>query len=189
MRTFVAIDLPAEIRRSIARLIDLLRPAGIQVRWARAESLHVTLKFIGELSTDRLPEATNRLAAIRVPGALSIQVCGVGYFPHERAPRVIWLGLHSGPELSVLAAQVEEALLPLGIAKEKRPFAPHLTLGRLKVPARLPAVQEILRKQEPLEFGSFAAQEFFLYESQLASGGSVYRKLARFAFVANPSLE
>ena len=102
-----------------------------------------------------------------------------------RRSRVIWLGLESGPELSALASQVEEALLPLGIPKEKRPFAPHLTVGRLKVPARIPAVQEILRRQEPLDCGSFVAKEFYLYESQLASGGSVYRKIARFAFVAN----
>ena len=185
MRTFVAIDLPAEILRNITRVMDLLRRAEAQVRWARPESLHVTLKFIGELPADALPEATNRLASIRGPGPFSLQVRGAGCFPNERAPRVIWLGLESGPELSALASQVEEALLPLGIPKEKRPFAPHLTVGRLKVPARIPAVQEILRRQEPLDCGSFVAKEFCLYESQLASGGSVYRKIARFAFVAN----
>ena len=185
MRTFVAIDLPSEILRNITRLIDLLRPAATEVRWARPEGLHVTLKFIGELSADVLPIATNRLASIRLPEPLSLHVRGAGYFPNERGPRVIWLGLESGPELSALASQVGEALLPLGIPKEKRPFAPHLTLGRLKVPARIPAVQEILRRQKLLDFGSFAAKEFYLYESQLSSGGSVYRKIARFAFVAN----
>jgi len=185
MRTFVAIDLPSEIRGNIARLMDLLRRAATQVRWARPESLHVTLKFIGELPADALPETTNRLASLRVPGPLALRVRGAGYFPNERAPRVIWLGLESGPELAALAFQVEKALLPLGIPNEKRPFAPHLTVGRLKVPARIPAVQEILRRQEPLDFGSFVAQEFCLYESQLSSGGSVYRKIARFAFVAN----
>ena len=178
MRTFVAIDLPAEIRRNITRVMDLLRRATTQVRWARPESLHVTLKFIGTLPAEHLPEATNRLASIRVPEPLSFQVRGAGYFPNERAPRVIWLGLESEPELSALASQVEEVLLPLGIPKAKWPFAPHLTLGRLRVPAPIPAVQEILRRQEHLDFGSFVAKEFYLYESQLASGGSVYRKIA-----------
>ena len=185
MRTFVAIDLPSEIRREIARLLGLLRPAASQVRWARPENLHVTLKFIGELPTETLPEATSRLASIHLPEPFSLQVRGAGYFPNERAPRVIWLGLESGPALSALASQVEEVLHPLGIPREKRPFAPHLTLGRLKVPARIPAVQEILRRREPLDFGSFIAKEFYLYESQLASGGPVYRKIARFALVAN----
>jgi 2'-5' RNA ligase len=185
MRTFVAIDLPAEIRRNITRVMDLLRRTASEVRWARPESLHVTLKFIGELPVDALPETTSRLASIRAPEPFSLQVRGAGCFPNERAPRVIWLGLQTGPELTALASQVEEALVPLGIPKEKRPFAPHLTVGRLRVPAPIPAVREILRRQEPLDFGSFVAKEFCLYESQLASGGSVYRKIARFAFVAN----
>jgi 2'-5' RNA ligase len=185
MRTFVAIDLPSEIRRNIARLTDLLRPAAPEVRWARPENLHFTLKFIGELSAGAIAEATNRLASIRVPEPLSLRVRGAGFFPNERAPRVIWLGLENGLALSALASQVEEVLFPLGIPKEKRPFAPHLTLGRLKIPAPVPAAQEILRRQEPLDFGSFVAKEFYLYESQLASSGSVYRKIARFAFVAN----
>jgi len=185
MRTFVAIDLPAEIRRHIARLIDLLKPAAAQVRWARPEGLHVTLKFIGELAAEKVPEAASRLAAIRLPAPLSLQVRGAGYFPNARAPRVIWLGLEAGPELPALAALVEEALLPLGVPKETRPFAAHLTVGRLKVPGSVSGLQEILRKQEPLEFGAFVAEEFFLYESQLSPAGSVYRKIARFALVAN----
>ncbi len=185
MRTFVAIDLPPAIRRNIARVMDLLRPASTQVRWVRPESLHVTMKFIGELSAEALPEVESRLAAIGAPGPVSLEVRGAGFFPNERAPRVIWLRLESGPELSALAAQVEEALLPLGIPKETRPFAPHLTLGRLKSPARIPAVHEILRQQEPLGFGSFVAKEFCAFESQLSPGGSVYRKIARFALVAN----
>ena len=185
MRTFVAIDIPPAIRRNIARLMELLRPASTRVRWVRPESLHVTLKFIGELSAQALPDVERRLAAMDAPGPVSLEVRGADFFPNERAPRVIWLGLESGPELAALAAQVDEALLQLGIPKESRPFAPHLTLGRFKSPARIPAVQEILRKQEPLEFGSFVAKEFCVFESHLSPGGSVYRKIARFALVAN----
>lgn len=185
MRIFVAIDLPAEIRRNIARLTDLLKPTASQIRWTHPEGLHVTLKFIGELPAEKLPEATTRLGTIRVPGPLALQVRGVGYFPNARAPRVIWLGLDCGPDLPALAALVEEALLPLGISKGNRPFAAHLTLGRLKVPGSVSGLQELLRKREPLEFGAFVAEEFYLYESQLSPGGSVYRKIARFAFVAN----
>ena len=183
MRTFIAIDLPAEIRRKITQLQALLKPTTTQVRWTRAEGLHLTLKFIGEIPPNKVEEITGRLAVIRVPAPLSIQVRGAGYFPNERSPRVIWLGVEGGPDLPALAVQVEDVLLPLGIQKEKRSFAAHLTLGRLKVPGKIPAVQEVLRRQEPLEFGSFTADEFFLYESQLSPGGSVYRKIASFALV------
>ena len=183
MRTFVAIDLPAEIRRKITQLQDLLKPTTTQVRWTRPEGLHLTLKFIGEIPQEKVEEATSRLASIRVPAPLSIAVRGAGYFPNERSPRVIWVGVDGGPDLPALAAQVEEALLPLGIQKENRSFAGHLTLGRLKVPGKIPLLQEVLRRQEPLEFGSFSADEFFLYESQLSPGGSLYRKMAQFALV------
>ena len=184
MRTFVAIDLPSEIRRQIAQLIALLQPTTNHVRWARADGLHLTLKFIGELAPKKVAEVTNRLAAIRIAAPIALGIRGAGYFPQARSPRVIWLGVEAGPDLPALAAQVDEALLPLGIAKENRPFAAHLTLGRLRVPDKIPVLQEVLRRQEPLDFGSFAAEEFFLYESQLAPGGSLYRKIARFACVA-----
>jgi 2'-5' RNA ligase len=100
---------------------------------------------------------------------------------------VIWLGLKAGGDLAALAASIENALFPLGIQKETRAFAAHLTLGRLKAPSGVAGIQEILRRREPLEFGTFIASEFFLYESRLAQGGSMYRKIARFPFTADPA--
>ncbi|MBF8305113.1 MAG: 2'-5' ligase [Acidobacteria bacterium] len=182
MRTFVAIDLPSEIRRKVMQLIALLQPTTTHVRWARADGLHLTLKFIGEITPEKVAEVSNRLSSIRIAAPISLAIRGAGYFPHERSPRVIWLGVEAGADFPALAAQVEEALLPLGIAKENRPFAAHLTLGRLKSPDKIPLLQEVLRRQEPLDFGAFEAEEFFLYESQLAPGGSLYRRIARFAF-------
>ncbi|MGH9783997.1 MAG: RNA 2',3'-cyclic phosphodiesterase, partial [Terriglobia bacterium] len=174
---------PSEIRRKITQLIAVLQPTTTHVRWARADGLHLTLKFIGEMAPEKITEVTSRLASIRIAAPISLAMRGAGYFPNERSPRVIWLGVEAGPDLPALAAQVEEALLPLGIAKENRPFAAHLTLGRLKGPDKIPLLQEVLRRQEPLDFGSFAAEEFYLYESQLSPGGSVYRKMASFALV------
>jgi 2'-5' RNA ligase len=182
MRTFVAIDLPSEIRRKVAQLIAALQPTTTHVRWARADGLHLTLKFIGEIAPEKIAEVTNRLSAIRIAAPISLAIRGAGYFPNERSPRVIWLGVEAGDDLPALAAQVEEALLPLGVQKETRLFAAHLTLGRLNGPERIPLLQEVLRRQ-PLDFGSFDAGEFFLYESQPSRGGSLYRKIARFACV------
>jgi len=183
MRTFVAIDLPSEIRRKAAQLIALLQPTTKHVRWARAEGLHLTLKFIGEIAPEKVAEVTSRLSAIRIAAPISLAIRGAGYFPNERSPRVIWLGVEAGNDLPALASQVEEALLSLGIAKENRPFAAHLTLGRFNGPNRIPLLQEVLRRQEPLDFGSFEAADFFLYESQPSPGGSLYRKISRFACV------
>jgi len=180
MRIFVAIDIPAEIRQRIRDLTEALKPITARVRWSRAEALHVTLKFIGEISSTRTEEVKACLSPVRMLFPIPLKIRGSGYFPNDRSPRVIWLGIEAGTELANLAARVEESLVPLGIQKEERPFSPHLTLGRLRNPDKIPAVQEFLRQHDPLELGSFTAREFFLYESKLSPEGSQYQKLARF---------
>jgi 2'-5' RNA ligase len=132
-------------------------------------------------------EIKTRLTSIRMTAPFQLTVRESGYFPSERSPRVIWLGVQSGQELAQLAARVEESLAGLGIAKEHRPFSAHLTLGRLRTPDRLLAVKELLSRRQPLELGSFTADEFSLYESQLSREGSVYRKIGRFPIVEGTS--
>lgn len=183
MRTFVAIDIPEEIRRKVVDLVDGLKPATTKVRWTRPEGLHITLKFIGEIPPEKVEAVKGRLESVRSSGPVAIKVRGTGYFPSARSPQIIWVGIEAGRELSELARQVEEVLVALGIPQEDRPFSAHLTLGRLRVPDKILALQELLRHREPLEFGRFTASEFFLYESKLSSEGSHYRRLARFDFV------
>jgi 2'-5' RNA ligase len=180
MRTFVAIEIPSEIREQIHALLDALRRAPADIRWSRPEGLHITLKFLGEVAPEKVEEVKARLQALAPAAPLSIAVRGAGFFPNERAPRVLWLGIQAGPELQELAARIEDSLLPLGYPKEDRPFAPHLTLGRARGTNNLGSLRELLRLREPLDMGSFVAQDFSLYESQMASGGSVYHKLARY---------
>jgi len=182
MRTFVAIDIPDAIRRRIVELVENLKPATNTVRWTRPEGLHITLKFIGEIAPEKVEAVKGRLQAVRSFAPFSIAIRGAGYFPNARSPRVLWLGIEAGSELPELARQIEEALAAVGIPQENRPFSAHLTLGRLRVPDKIPALQELLRRQEPLEFGDFTAREIFLYESKLSPEGSHYRKLARFEF-------
>ena len=180
MRAFVAVEIPDEIRRRIADLIQALKPAAPQVRWARAEGLHITLKFLGEISEQQVEEIKTQLMSVQSATPLHLQIQGAGYFPNERSPRVVWLGVESGAALPELAGQVEKRLAPLGMAKEGRPFSAHLTLGRLRRPGKLHALSEELRKREPLVLGSFTADEFFLYESKPSPRGSIYRQIARF---------
>ncbi|MBI4458876.1 MAG: RNA 2',3'-cyclic phosphodiesterase [Acidobacteria bacterium] len=180
MRAFVAIDIPEDVRRRIADLLQALRPVTDRVRWTRPEGLHITLKFIGELAPEQVESVQAQLASVGLHAPLSLQVRGIGYFPNERSPRVIWLGISSGPELAELAGQMEGSLEAIGIPRENRPFSSHLTLGRLRTPGKILAVKETLRRCEPLEFGSFTANEFYLYESRLSPAGSIYRRLAHF---------
>lgn len=180
MRAFVAIEIPEEIRNRIAGLIQALQPAAPKVRWARAGGMHITLKFLGEISEQQVEEIKTQLASVQSATPLHLQIQGAGYFPNERSPRVLWLGVQSGAALPELASQIEKRLATLGMAKEDRPFSAHLTLGRLQRPGKLDALREELRKREPLALGSFTTDEFFLYESKLSPRGSIHRRIARF---------
>ena len=180
MRLFVAIDIPAVIRENIRELIGTLKPAATNIRWSRPEGLHLTIKFLGEAQPAQLDAIKSSLANVHLAAPFSIAVRGYGCFPNERSPRVLWLGVEAGPELPEIAARAESSLEPLGFAKETRPFNAHLTLGRINGPGKILAMQEILRRREPLDFGTFEAREFFLFESKPGANGSVYTKIARF---------
>ena len=197
MRLFVALDLTAEIRECIHRFIEQMRPLAPPVRWVGAESLHVTLKFIGEVPDTKVEAAESTLA--QVSGAnFSVSFRGCGFFPTAKSARVFWVGIEAGPELAKLAADIETALEPLGIAREKRGFNPHLTLARFiggsgtaarrrddKQNRDFVRVQEHLTKIAPPRFGLMTTREFFLYRSQLSSQGSRYSKLVRFPLGEN----
>lgn len=196
MRLFVALDLAEDIRERIGRLIEQIRPLAPAVRWVSAESLHVTLKFIGELPDAKVKEV--EIALTQVSGAsFPVSFRGGGFFPTAKSARVFWIGIDAGPELGRLASDIESALEPVGIAREKRGFNPHLTLARLKGAAGAPGrrgdkqnrgfarVQEHLASISTTDFGTMTSQEFFLYRSQLSSQGSRYSKLVRFPLGAN----
>jgi 2'-5' RNA ligase len=185
MRTFIAIDITAAIRESIRALLVELKQTEKRIRWSRPESLHITLKFLGEVPPKKIADLKACLTAIRTPAPFSISVQGSGFFPGERSPRVVWVGVDGGKELVTLASLIEQALEPMGIPREKRPYSAHLTLGRIDGAANINAVRELLRQKEPLSLGSFEANEYFLYESTPACGGSVYTKLARFEMAAS----
>lgn len=187
MRIFIAIDITPAIRESIRALLAELKQTEARIRWSRPESLHITLKFLGEVPAQRIGDVKAGLTAIRTPAPFSISVQGSGFFPGERSPRVIWVGVDGGKDLGALASLIEQALEPMGFPREKRPYSAHLTLGRIDGAANINAVRELLRQKEPLLLGSFAANEYFLYESSPACGGSVYTKLAGFEMAAGGS--
>ncbi|HEX6821831.1 MAG TPA: RNA 2',3'-cyclic phosphodiesterase [Candidatus Sulfotelmatobacter sp.] len=192
MRLFVALDIDDPIRQRIARFTEGVRNFAPDARWAKEESLHVTLKFIGEQGESSVARIREALAAT---AGRSTQVVfrGYGFFPTTNSARVFWIGMEAGPELAALAAEVDAKLTPLGIAREQRKFTPHLTLARSSGGSGAPGrrkedgprrtfehLQEKLSALPVPEFGSMTAHEFFLYQSRLSPKGSTYTKLARF---------
>jgi 2'-5' RNA ligase len=193
MRIFAALDLDEAIRSRIATFMDGVREFASDARWVRVESLHVTLKFIGEQSPDKVEHLKSALSAVRSP-ALQISFGGDGFFPNPKTARVFWIGIRSGPELSQLAASIDAATFGLGVPKEDHPFSPHLTLARGGSGApskqrgdvpnrRFQLLREKLTNVSQPEFGTMTAREFFLFESHLGRGGSRYSKLHRFPLI------
>ncbi len=190
MRLFIALDIDSEIRLRIAQFLDGVREFAPDARWVAAESLHITLKFIGEWPPEKLEDLKRALAGVRGQPA-AITFSGTGFFPTPKSARVFWIGIQAGPELAVLAGAVDAATSALGIENEKRAFAPHLTLARTGSgrPQRVPSdranssfrrLQEKLAAMPAPAFGTMSPREFFLYESKLSPKGAVYTKLESF---------
>ncbi len=182
MRLFVALEIPEAVRRSLADLIAKLRPVAPSARWVRAEGMHLTLKFIGHVPPEKLEPIRGALDTIRVDAAAEICFRGLGFFPSERRPRVLWAGMEATPNLAQLAADVESRLEPLGITREQRPFKPHLTLARFPEPRPAPKLLEAIVPLRHAEFGEMQTSEFHLFESRLKPTGAEYTVLATFRF-------
>jgi 2'-5' RNA ligase len=187
MRLFVALDIPESVRTSLAALLPKLRAVCAGARWVRIEGLHITLKFIGEVSAEKIGAIKAALATLPSRQPVPVIFRGLGFFPNARRPRVLWAGVEVGPELGALAAAVEAALDPLGIAREERTFSPHLTLARFDSPRGLEALHSAVEKSALLEFGQATSQEFHLYQSILKPGGAEYTRQATFSFAGSKS--
>lgn len=191
MRAFIALDIDDAIRSRLEKFLDGVRGFAPQARWVRPESMHVTLKFIGEKPLEAVEEIKQTLSAIRA-GALDISFRSFGFFPTSKAPRVFWVAIGAGPDLAALAKSVDEATAAVGVPREEHAFSPHLTLARRGSSGAphhrkgdgpnlvFQRLQEKLAAMHALDFGTMTAREFFLYQSQLMQGGARYTKIARF---------
>lgn len=178
MRLFVGLDLPRGVVDNLENLLVRLRPAA-RIQWSPPANLHVTTKFIGEWSEERLDELKAALHKLPHRPAIAVRIHELGFFPNARSPRVFWCGIEA-PGLAELAADTDRATSTLGIASEARAYSPHLTLARIKDRINMEPLRQAIAALPSVEFGSFEASSFFLYRSQLRPGGSVYTKLAEF---------
>lgn len=184
IRVFVAIDLPREVRDFLGRISSNLKKAGGDVKWVRPEAIHLTLKFLGEIPRQLLAPIEAELHTVfHVQGRLIIRVSGLGCFPGLRNPRVVWAGLEDpSGSLAPMVSFLESRLEPLGFAKEKRPFSPHLTLGRFKSNKGSRDLIEAIRMGMDVSGPSFTASEAVLFQSVLEPSGAKYTALRRFDF-------
>ncbi len=185
MRLFLALDLPPEARAAAAEVGRELKASGADVKWVPPQNLHVTLKFLGEAGEGLLEPITQGMqAACAGHRALELGLAGVGAFPGRGRPQVVWLGLSGAlAELAELAAAMEERMEPLGFKPERRPFAAHLTLGRLRrgrrggKPAPPAAMSRAIAALAGWRGPQFSGQRVVLMKSELTPAGARYQPL------------
>lgn len=187
MRLFVALDFPAAVRQALRELIARLKPECRGAKWVRPEAMHITLKFIGEVGAEKFDPIRAALASIHSSSPVEMHFRGLGFFPDERRPRVLWCGAEASPNFAELAAAVERILIPLGIPAESRDFVPHLTLARFNTdggPRRdLETLVRATGELKSYDFGRTRETEFHLTESILKPVGAEYKRLESFPIV------
>jgi 2'-5' RNA ligase len=179
IRTFIAVDLPDSVRQSIRHYQEPLKQGGANVKWVRPENMHLTLKFLGDIPTDQQDAILRAMAeSVRLFPPFSAVLSGSGGFPDLNHPRVFWIGIgHGAQELTDLSIRLNNALIPLGFEKDKRPYQAHLTLGRVRSMRGISTVAK--RLEDPFASESFRVNEIILYKSDLNPAGSVYTVLDR----------
>ena len=172
--------MPEFVREALRREQARFREVCPDARWTRPEGIHLTLKFLGEISSRQEIQVKDALSRMERFEKFPVRAQGFGFFPGAKRPRVFWAGLEAPSALARLAAQVENTLAPLGFPPENRAFKPHLTLARFKFPRPVPKLEAFLAGRDDAPLGTFEVSEFFLWESRLLPGGAEYHKVARF---------
>lgn len=183
MRLFVALDFPDAVRERLRGTMARLKTASAEARWVRPEAMHITVKFVGETKSAKADSIRAALGEVYSPQPVDMRFHGLGFFPHERQPRVLWCGVEASPNLALLAADIERVLSPLGFSGESRGFVPHLTLARFPSPEMAGEITGAAKEFESYDFGSARETQFHLIESLLKPSGAEYNRLASFAFV------
>jgi len=179
IRSFLAIELPKPILRKIEEVQGDLRSTRADVRWVNPEKIHLTLKFFKNIEESRIEPIFKSIEEpIRNTLPFSLEVRGVGAFPHLRNPRVIWMGLVDGREVLVsFQRQIETQLEKIGFQPEDRPFHPHLTLGRMKSSRGKEELVGRMERHKEEEFGDFQVERVILFKSDLKPSGPIYTLL------------
>jgi 2'-5' RNA ligase len=184
MRLFLAINLPESVRQALWEAAGPLRAASFPIRWVAPESIHLTLRFLGEVAPQRQAEivtAAEQAAEGAKPFTLGIE--GFGAFPTVERPRVVWAGCEAAPALELLQHRVEQAMEGVGFPIEGRPFHPHLTLGRVQRNAKRSALRDFAAALEPLAYSAdVTATSLDLMQSTLSREGARYTVVHAVAF-------
>ncbi len=184
LRVFVAIDLPPRVKAAIGSVSQQLAGIKGRIGWVKPQGVHLTLKFLGNVSPRQLERVKQALeASVGNIQPFSLQLTELGVFPNKNRPRVIWWGLTTNsPQLLQLYRSLENPLVKCGFPREKRRFTPHLTLGRVRELAQPQQLTEQMAKVKTPTLAPIAVSQLELMQSTLTGTGAVYKRLASFPF-------
>ena len=182
MRTFVAVDLDERLKTRFTDLINSLDTGHRSIRWVNRQRMHITLKFLGEISESQRYDIESVLKRVTEKhSSILLHFRGAGTFPlNSKNPRVLWVGLDKNEKLLSLQQDIEDELAGLGFPKENRLFRPHLTLGRVKKRSQIQTVVTRLNQYRNEFFGDSFVDKVLYYRSTLKPDGAEYTVLSEF---------
>ena len=186
MRLFTGIALSPAVIEKISAALTELGPT-VRVNWSPIENLHITARFIGAWPEERFNDLKIALNSVPQTGPIPIHIARFGFFPNPHHPHSFFAAVEAAPALTALVAAMNDALFPLGLPAESRPYHPHVTLARIKPPADIRTLREHIAQMTNPDFGAFEVTEFHLYESTPTARGSVYEKLATYDLMREKS--
>lgn len=183
LRAFIAIEPPAQVRQALGDLIVRLRKAPGKASWVRPDNMHLTLRFLGDVSEKQVAVLVEQLGELcaRTP-AFNLSVAGLGAFPNLRRPSVIWAGVVPlDPDLRPLQQAVEDAARAAGLAREDKSFHPHITLARLKDSRNAEELSALVESYKAFDAGAFPVSHVLLLLSELTPKGPIYTCIEEFS--------
>lgn len=182
MRTFIAIELPQDIKDSLAKLQNRLKETGADVKWVEPQNIHLTLKFLGERDEKKVKQISQVIEKVALGrSTFAARIASLGAFPGIKSPRVIWVGINQGDsETKEIAKELEEEIAKIGIPKEDRPFSSHITIGRTRSSLnRERLAQELQGLANDLAGKNleFCITKITIFKSTLTPKGPIYERL------------
>ena len=179
VRTFVAITLHGSLHNTLSEIVSKLSSANAKVKWVKPENVHLTLKFLGNVEEERLPEvfsACERAAEGVSP--IDLEMRALGCFPDTKSPRIVWLGIERGVEaVKRLQERVENEFTAVGFSREEKAFKAHLTIGRVKGKQGMSRLCRLLEEERNIFVGVMHAEKISVMKSKTLPAGPVYSEM------------
>ncbi len=180
MRTFIAVELIAELKKKIEELQNPLKRINTDVSWVKSGNVHATLKFLGEVPEEKIEKVFEETKlALEGMKVFKLSLRDLGCFPNLKRPKVIWIGVDKGKqELSLMQKKIEDEMGKIGFLKEDREFSPHLTIGRVKSPKNIDKLTELI-KNTSFQTEEIEIKEVVVMKSDLHPAGAIYTPLKK----------